>query len=97
MNSINDAQCLLRFLSQSQRKPTFSSANSYLATPNALKVGTAATRLRSGMLVEGINIAPLEENSELLFFLEVGADAHLEWSRFIALVTSILSEYSHIH
>ncbi|VUZ54652.1 unnamed protein product [Hymenolepis diminuta] len=62
LNSSNDAQSLLRFLSQSQKKPTFSSANSYLTTKNALKVGTAASRLRSGMLVESISVEPHEEN-----------------------------------
>ncbi|VDD79906.1 unnamed protein product [Mesocestoides corti] len=62
LNSNHDAQSLLRFFSQSQKKPVLSSAKSYLVTPNALQVGTAATRLRSGMLVEAINIYPHEEN-----------------------------------
>nr|CDS32710.1 pre rRNA processing protein TSR1 [Hymenolepis microstoma] len=62
LNSSSDAQSLLRFLSQSQKKPPLSSANSYLATKNALKVGTAASRLRSGMLVESISVEPHEEN-----------------------------------
>ncbi|KAL5967459.1 hypothetical protein TSMEX_004805 [Taenia solium] len=62
LNSIGDAQSLLRFLSQSQKKPALSAANSYLATKNALKVGTAATRFRSGMLVEAISLMPHEEN-----------------------------------
>ncbi|KAL5107312.1 hypothetical protein TcWFU_001077 [Taenia crassiceps] len=71
LNSIGDAQSLLRFLSQSQKKPTLSAANSYLATKNALKVGTAATRLRSGMLVEAISLTPHEESeSEVYLHLE---------------------------
>lgn len=64
LNSANDALSLLRFLSQSQKKPTLSSANSYLATKNALHVGTAASRLRSGMLVESISVEPHEENGK---------------------------------
>lgn len=67
LNSIGDARSLLRFLSQSQKKPTLSAAKSYLATKNALTVGTAATRLRSGMLVEAISLMPHEENGRLLF------------------------------
>ncbi|EUB62851.1 Pre-rRNA-processing protein TSR1 [Echinococcus granulosus] len=62
LNSTGDAQSLLRFLSQSQKKPTLSTANSYLVTKNALTAGTAATRLRSGMLVEAISVMPHEEN-----------------------------------
>ncbi|KAM7542506.1 hypothetical protein Aperf_G00000008785 [Anoplocephala perfoliata] len=71
LNSATDALSLLHFLSQSQKKPTLSSANSYLGTKNALHVGTAASRLRSGMLVESINIEPHEENDGEVY-LKVG-------------------------
>ncbi|VDM16313.1 unnamed protein product [Hydatigera taeniaeformis] len=67
LNSIGDAQSLLRFLSHSQRKPALSSANSYMSTKSALTVGTAATRLRSGMLVEGISVMPHEENEDEVY------------------------------
>lgn len=60
---------LLRFLSLSQKKPYFSLATDCLNTPNALKVGTTATRLRCGMLVETLSTAVNEDNGKLPFYV----------------------------